>query len=276
MVRLPPVQMSALKKKAADFASQKRLVPFGELRRDFVSSTGLVVSQPWLSTAIKEHHGMSFEQMQKEARANFVLQNADKSNGWLAKHLGISEKGITRLTRLLKKEGKLKASKRYAQTKLEQNQKIPLAYSTSSHNVARFLYWSPLTRGLSVSELSLALQMPHQTAEYAAKNLRDYGFVKPVGKQEKSSLFVLSPKGVEWLKKMEEVRRERDAVLVKTGAIKSVIKRKQQERERILWSTQFFQSKGVMLDLVAINQKRKDIELELTNLKRTLFRRQMK
>ncbi|MFA6065319.1 MAG: hypothetical protein WCW44_03370 [archaeon] len=274
-LHLPPAQMNALKKKAADFASQKRLVPFSQLRREFVSSTGLPVSQPWMSTAIKLHHGVSFEQMQREARSNFILQNADKSNAWLAKRLGVSEKGITRLTRLLKKEGKLKASKRYAQTKLEQTQKLPLAYVASAHNVARFLHWSPLTRGLSIIELSSALQVPKKTVDYAVRSLRDLGFVNQIAKQERRGVFVLTQKGVEWLRKMEEKRNQRDAKLVKTGAIKSVIKRKQQEKERLIWSTQYLQSKGLEFNIRAIQRRLHEMEIEIIGLRREMDQRRM-
>jgi len=194
MPRLPPSKMATLKKSAADFAAQHPLVPFNDVMKRFYRENEIEFAQSWMSNAIKNHQGVSFAEIQRRARLEFIIKNSGKSSPWLAKKLGISASSLCELTRILKKEGALRQSKRFAESKRAQNEKVPLAYYDSAHSIMRFLDWAPIERGLSVPELAQVLNIKINTVRRAISLMREQGLLTMIGKSGQRTYYAPSKK----------------------------------------------------------------------------------
>ena len=274
MPRLNPQRMVNMKKRAAEFAGKNVLVPFDEMMHQFYGQQGIKFSQPWMSNAIKEHRGKSYAQLQREARQEFILNNASESNEWIAKQLGVSKRSVRKLMMELKATGKMRASKRYAESKRETERRLPLAYHNSVHLIMRFLIWSPLDIGLSTSDLAWALKISNKTIQFGIAAAKKEGLVKILGKSGQRYFYVPTAKGGIWLGKMQKMRKERDAVLEKTASITSVISRKQKEKERISGAMLFLRGNGLRIDLEKINGFSKEMDRDITRLEKIQQRRQ--
>jgi len=267
MVRVHP-QMALMKKRAADFAARNSFLPLSEVMRKFHQQVGVEFAQAWMSQAIKQHHGISYTQLQKRERLAFIVANAKRSNKWIAQKLGMSEKTLSRLTGELKAEGKIRASKRYAETKRSLKEKIPLAYHGSAQTIMRFLFWSPTNFGLSISEIAKTLGMQQSTIDMSIRLMKKHGLVLPVKKVEQFYYYTPSKKGVVWFRKIQSLRKERDAVLEKTASISSVIKRKKNERRRLTDAVVFIQENGLKLDTLKIYGATRRVDAEINRLER--------
>ncbi|MFA5764208.1 MAG: hypothetical protein WC915_05370 [archaeon] len=257
-----------LKKKAADFAAKNTFVPFNEMANTFFKQNSVNLNPTWMTKAIEQHHGVSFTELQKKARFEFIIANSSKSNAWLAQQLKISEKTLSRLTKELKFDGKIRASKRYSETKNAVKEKIPLAYHESAHILMRFLFWSPQRSGLSIPQLAKSLNMSQQTVRYAISLMKEQKLIQTIRHEGRLPYFVPSKQGVVWLRDIQSLRKERDAILEKTASISSVIKRKETERQRLTNAVVFIQAHFGELNTQKIYNSVREIDAEINRLKK--------
>jgi len=268
MIKHSPKKREVIERRAADFAARNSFRPFSEMMKQFYSREGVSFAQAWMSRAIKKQHGISYTELQKRNRLKFIEENEGKSNKWLCKKLDISVKTLSRLTRELKEDGRVKASKRYAQTKNAVKTQLPLAYNGSVHAVMRFLFWAPISSGLSIHQLSTVLEIPQKTVEYATRLARQQDLIQSVRREGRVPYLAPTKQGVIWLRKMQALRKERDAILEKNSSISSVISRKEKERNRLTNAVVFIQRKGNRLNTAGVYGAVKEIDAEIKRLKK--------
>ena len=189
------------------------------------------MSENFLRVSFKRWFGVSFTDYQKYARKTFIEKNRGKPNEWLCSQLGITKSTLSYLIKDLKAEGKLEQRNRVTEGRTD---KLHLSYKPMAHEIVRLIAGEG--KAQIVPEISRTLNRARNNVSETINALVKEGLLKRERKEGQRTYYIITPEGTGWLRKMEQIRRERDQRLVTDiRAIPGIIKRKEREISRFVF-----------------------------------------